>query len=172
MNEEFKSTMRELKSMMREIKSAQERIKDYLDERARQDELFAKSYAKTNKNIDECYEYIVGEARKQCKDSDSICISDDVVYGWAVHYYDEDDINVGHKVASSTESKESTESTEMSAEDKKKVLDEARKKAYKTNKMASNANKNVYEAKKKSADAKKSKPARIQQLTLFDLNEL
>ena len=45
MTEEFKSTMRELKSMAREIKSAQERIKDYLDERASQDELFAKSYA-------------------------------------------------------------------------------------------------------------------------------
>ena len=143
--------------MTTEFKSAQERIKDYLDERARQDELFAKSYAKSNKNIDECYEYIVSEARKQCKDSDSICISDDVVFGWAVHYYDEDNIKVGM----STESKESKE---MSEEDKKKVLAEARKKAYQTNKMASNANKNASEAKKR-------KPA-IQQLTLFDLEEL
>lgn len=144
--------------MTTEIKSAKERIKDYLDERARQDELFAKSYAKTNKNIDECYDYIVGEARKQCKDSDSVCISDDVVYGWAVHYYDEDDIKVGR----STESKESKE---MSDADKKKVLEEARKKAYQTNKKS-------VEAKKKSADAKKSKPARIQQLNLFDFDEL
>lgn len=151
MNEEFKSTMRE-------IKSAQERIKDYLDERARQDELFAKSYAKSNKNIDECYEYIVSEARKQCKDSDSICISDDVVYGWAVHYYDEDDINVGK----STESKESKE---LSDADKKKIVEEARKKAYQANKKSSEAN-------KKSADANKRKPAKIQQLTLFDLDEL
>ena len=151
--------------MTTEIKSAKERIKEYLDERASQDELFAKSYAKTNKNIDKCYDYIVGEARKQCKNSNSICISDDVVYGWAVHYYDEDDINVGHKVASSTESKESTESTEMSAEDKKKVLEEARKKAYKANKIASKAN-------KKASEAKKSKSVRIQQLSLFDLDEL
>ena len=158
MNEEFKSTMRELKSMMREIKSAQERIKDYLDERARQDELFAKSYAKSNKNIDECYEYIVSEARKQCKDSDSICIPDDVVYGWAVHYYDEDDIKVGR----STESKESKK---MSDADLKKIVEESRKKAYE-------ANKKSVEAKKKSADAKKSKSAKIQQLTLFDLDEL
>ena len=168
MNEVFKATMRELKSMAREIKSAKERIKDYLDERASKDELFAKSYAKTNKNIDECYDYIVGEARKQCKDSDSICIPDDVVFGWAVHYYDEDDINVGHKVASSTESKESQESTEsekMYEADMKKVVEEARKKAYKTNKMASNAN-------KKASEAKKSKSVRIQQLSLFDIDEL
>ena len=75
--------------------------------------MFAKSYAKTNKNIDECYDYIVGEARKQCKDSDSICISDDVVYGWAVHYYDEDNIKVGRS-KESKESKESTESKEIS----------------------------------------------------------
>ena len=135
--------------MTTEIKSAKERIKDYLDERASKDELFAKSYAKTNKNIDECYDYIVGEARKQCKDSDSICISDDVVYGWAVHYYDEDNINVGR-------SKESTESKEIS----------------KATKMASNANKKASESKKKSADAKKCKSSKIQQLNLFDFDEL
>ena len=153
--------------MTTEFKSAKERIKDYLDERARKDELFARSYAKTNKNIDECYEYIVGEARKQCKDSDSICISDDVVYGWAVHYYDEDNIKVGR----STESKESKESKEMSEADKK-IVEEARKKAYQANKIASNAKKKSVEAKTKSSDAKKSKPAKIQQLNLFDFDEL
>ena len=151
--------------MTTEFKSAKERIKDYLDERASKDELFAKSYAKSNKNIDECYDYIVGEARKQCKNSDSICISDGVVFGWAVHYYDEDDIKVGR----STESKESKE---ISDADKKKVLEEARKKAYSANKMASNANKKASETKKKSADANKSKPVKIQQLTLFNLDEL
>lgn len=151
--------------MTTEFKSAKERIKDYLDERARQDELFAKSYAKSNKNIDECYDYIVEEARNQCKNSDSICISDDVVYGWAVHYYDEDDIKVGR-------SKESTESKKMSDADIKKIVEESRKKAYQTNKMASNANKKASEANKKSADANKSNPAKIQQLTLFDLDEL
>ena len=158
MTTEFESTMREIKAMARKIMSAKERIKDYLDERASKDELFAKSYAKPNKNIDECYHYIVEEARKQCKDSDSVCISDDVVYGWAVHYYDEDNINVG-------KSTESTESKELSDADKKKVVEEARN-------MASNANKKASEAKKKSADAKESKPARIQQLALFDLDEL
>ena len=141
--------------MTTEIKSAKERIKDYLDERASKDELFAKSYAKTNKNIDECYDYIVGEARKQCKDSDSICISDDVVYGWAVHYYDEDNIKVGRS-KESKESKESTDSKEIS----------------KATKMASNANKKASESKKKSADAKKCKSSKIQQLNLFDFDEL
>lgn len=37
-----------------ENKTFKEAIKTYLDERARTDELFAKSYAKENKNLDEC----------------------------------------------------------------------------------------------------------------------
>ena len=40
-------------------------IKTYLDNRAKTDELFAVAYAKPNKNIDECFNYVVGEARKQ-----------------------------------------------------------------------------------------------------------
>ena len=60
----------------------------------------------------------------------------------------------------------------LNSADKKKVLEEARKKAYQTNKMAANANKKASESKKKSADAKKSKSAKIQQLNLFDFDEL
>lgn len=33
-------------------------IKAYLDKRAQEDTLFAVSYAKTNKSIDECFDYI------------------------------------------------------------------------------------------------------------------
>ena len=40
-------------------------IKAYLDKRAQDDTLFAASYAKQNKSIDECFEYIVGEVRKK-----------------------------------------------------------------------------------------------------------
>ena len=47
-----------------ENKTFKEAIKSHLDERAETDELFAKSYAKENKNLDECCSYIMGEARK------------------------------------------------------------------------------------------------------------
>ena len=66
-------------------------IKNYLDGRAASDELFAVSYAKGNKSIDECCRYIISEARKL---GTEVCMSDDEVFGMAVHYYDEDSIKV------------------------------------------------------------------------------
>ena len=71
--------------------SFKEAIKSYLDERAGIDELFAKSYAKKNKSLDECCNYILGEAKKR---GNAVAISDAEVFGMAVHYYDEDDIKV------------------------------------------------------------------------------
>lgn len=57
--------------------SAKEAIKAYLDARAASDSLFAESYAKPNKNIDECFTYILNEARKR---GSSVCITDDEVF--------------------------------------------------------------------------------------------
>lgn len=71
--------------------SFENEIKSYLDERAKTDELFAKSYAKSNKNIKECYDFILGEAKKR---GNAVAISDNEVFGMAVHYYDENDIKV------------------------------------------------------------------------------
>lgn len=79
-----------------------EAIKTYLDSRAKQDELFAVTYQKENKSIEECCKYILSEARKL---GSEVCMSDDEVYGLAVHYYDEDDIKIEsvsrHHVATS-----------------------------------------------------------------------
>lgn len=68
-------------------------IKAYLDKRANEDEQFAQSYAKEKKSIEECCRYIIGEASKQ-QDGNTAVMSDEEVYGLAVHYYDEDDIKV------------------------------------------------------------------------------
>lgn len=68
-------------------------IKTYLDKRAKEDALFAETYQKEGKSIKECCKYIMQEARKEAKNG-CAAIPDDIVYGWAVHYYDEDDIKV------------------------------------------------------------------------------
>ena len=68
-------------------------IKTYLDQRAKEDELFAKSYAKEHKSLDECLKYISQQARKRAENNVAM-IEDAEVYGWAVHYYDEDSIEV------------------------------------------------------------------------------
>lgn len=67
-------------------------IKGYLDKRAEEDSLFAESYKKPGKSIKECCDYIVGQAYKQ--GGSTVVVDDDTVYGWAVHYYDEDGIKV------------------------------------------------------------------------------
>lgn len=77
-------------------------IQSYLEKKAKEDSLFAVTYAKENKNIDECCDYIIEEARK--RGGNVVAISDSEVFGMAIHYYDEDNIKVnrqsGYKVAS------------------------------------------------------------------------
>lgn len=95
-------------------------IKEYLDNRAAGDELFAKSYAKENKNIDECINFILQQVQK----SGCNGFTDEEVYGMAVHYYDEDNLKdikvtncnviVNHKV-------------KLTEKDKKRAYDEALK---------------------------------------------
>lgn len=63
-------------------------IKAYLDDRASNDELFAATYAKPNKSLDECCNYILQEVHKSGQNG----FADEEIYGMAVHYYDEDDI--------------------------------------------------------------------------------
>lgn len=68
-------------------------IKKYLDNRAKSDELFAAKYANPKKSIDECCRYITGEAYARAKDGTAV-ISDEEVYGMAVHYYDEETVEI------------------------------------------------------------------------------
>ena len=78
--------------MGKENQSFKQVIQSYLEQRAKRDSLFATSFAKQNKNIDECCNYIIGEAKK--RGGNAVFMSDDEVFGLAVHYYDEDNIKV------------------------------------------------------------------------------
>lgn len=66
-------------------------IAEYLNQRAATDPLFAPNLMKPGKSIDECITYILNEVQKSgCNGFD-----DDEIYSMAVHYYDEDEIEVG-----------------------------------------------------------------------------
>lgn len=80
---------------MKGTKDFKATIQAYLEERARTDELFAVSYAKAGKNIDDCITYILNEVR--CSGCNGF--NDDEIYSMALHYYDEDDIKVGSKIS-------------------------------------------------------------------------
>ena len=70
-------------------------ISDYLNLRAATDPLFAPNLAKPHKNIEDCITYIL----KQVQQSACNGFEDDEIYSMAVHYYDEDDLEVGSPVA-------------------------------------------------------------------------
>ena len=70
-------------------------IKTYLDERAKNDELFAVSYAKENKNMDDCVTFILNQVKR----SKCMGFTDEEVYSLAVHFFDEDDIEIGNSIA-------------------------------------------------------------------------
>lgn len=70
-------------------------IKAYLDERAKNDELFAVSYAKENKNMDGCVTFILNQVKR----SKCMGLTDEEVYSLAVHFFDEDDIEIGNPIA-------------------------------------------------------------------------
>ena len=70
-------------------------IKAYLDERAKNDELFAVSYAKENKNMDDCVTFILNQVKR----SECMGLTDEEVYSLAVHFFDEDGIEIGNSIA-------------------------------------------------------------------------
>ena len=67
-------------------------IQMYLEQRAAEDELFAKNYRNPAKNMDDCVTYILNYVQK----SGCNGFSDGEIYGQAVHYYDENEIEVGN----------------------------------------------------------------------------
>ena len=68
-------------------------IKAHLDKMAQQDFAFAERYKDEKKSLDECVKYIMAEAKKQAKNG-CAAIEDAVVFGWAVHYYQEENVKV------------------------------------------------------------------------------
>ena len=69
-------------------------IKAYLDQRAESDILFSFKYSAPRKSIDDCVTYILNTVQK----SGCNGFEDDEIFGMAVHYYDEDNIEVGKQM--------------------------------------------------------------------------
>lgn len=118
---------------MKTSNAFKETIKAYLDKRASEDELFAVTYKKENKNLDECCNYVM----KCAKDGACAGYSDDEVFGWAVHYYDEDDIKNIKPVSGKVIINKSVELTEeekaeAKAEAMREAIEEAKEEAKKT----------------------------------------
>ena len=63
----------------------------YLEQRAEEDTLFAKKYRNPAKNIDDCVTHILNYVQK----SGCNGFTDGEIFGQAIHYYEENEIEVG-----------------------------------------------------------------------------
>lgn len=127
-------------------------IQSYLEQRAEYDELFARSYRNPLKNIEDCITYILNYVQKSgCNGFD-----DDEIFGQAVHYYDETDIEVGKPIDCKVAVNHHVELTEEEkAEARKEAIKRAENEAY--NRMA----------QRKIAPKKESKNSNNGQMTLL-----
>ncbi len=66
-------------------------IKVYLEERAENDALFAVKFANPSKSVEDCVTYIINQVQK----SGCNGFEDAEIYGMAIHYYEESEIEVG-----------------------------------------------------------------------------
>lgn len=93
-------------------------ISAHLEKLAETDPLFAETFKKPNKNIDECITYILNTV----KSMNVVACSEEEVYQMAVHYYDEDDLKAGPPVSCKVISPYQVELTE---EEKRQAKQEA-----------------------------------------------
>lgn len=72
----------------------QTEIQSYLEQRAEYDDLFARAYRNPLKNIEDCITFILNEVQK----SGCNGFADDEIFGMAVHFYDEANIEIGKPI--------------------------------------------------------------------------
>lgn len=102
-------------------------IQNYLDERAQADELFAPRYANPKKNIDDCITFMLNTI----KNMGIAGLTDDEVYSLALHYYDEENIEVGSQIKCKVVVNHTIELTEQEkAEARQKAMQKAQAEAY------------------------------------------
>lgn len=125
-------------------------IQSYLENRAQTDQLFATKYANAEKNITDCCTYILNTVQK----SGCNGFADEEIFGMAVHYYDEENIEVGKPVKARVVINQTVEITEA---------DKVEAKAAAIQKIQDEA----YVEMTKKKPVKKEKQV-IQSLSLFD----
>lgn len=94
----------------------------YLQAKAKDDVLFSEMLKKENKTFDACWAYIVNAAKSR---GNAVCMTDDEVFGLAVHYYCEDDLKNEPMPKGFNCKMSSSENVELSEEDKARLRREA-----------------------------------------------
>lgn len=69
-------------------------IRQYLENMAENDALFAVKFANPSKSVSDCVTYIINQVKK----SGCNGFTDDEIFGWATHYFEEAEIEVGEPI--------------------------------------------------------------------------
>jgi len=77
---------------MEGTRAFQDTIAQYLMGRAEKDPMFAVRLANPSKTMAQCCAYIIGEVKK----SGCCGFTDDEIFGWAMHFWDEPEIEVSN----------------------------------------------------------------------------
>lgn len=81
-------------NVMKGTENFKKTIQSYLSQRAKEDVLFAATFEKPGKNIEDCITYILNAVYS----SGCNGFTDEETFAMAVHYYDEDNINIGRPI--------------------------------------------------------------------------
>ena len=100
-------------------------IQAFLQKKVSEDELFAKTFAKPNKNIDDCVNFILNTV----KESGCSGFDDAEVYSIAIHYYDEDELDTKYLKKMNC-NVVVNHTPELTAEDMKEMEEQAKKDYY------------------------------------------
>ena len=79
---------------MKGTQAFQDTIAQYLMARAEKDPMFAVKLANPSKTMTQCCAFIIGEVKK----SGCCGFTDDEIFGWAMHFWDEPEIEVNDNI--------------------------------------------------------------------------
>lgn len=112
---------------MKSTNHFKETLQKHLEERAATDELFAVTFAKPDKNLDDCITSILNTVQK----SGCNGFTDDEIFGLAAHYYQEDNIEIGKPIQCDIVVNHTVELTEEEKEQARKdAIKQAHDEAY------------------------------------------
>lgn len=94
----------------------QQAVLQYLESNA--SDVLAEKINNGSKTLEGCWKFIESQAKKKAKGQSCVCCTDQEVFGWAVHYFEEDSIKEGEKIKAPAETVKATP-TGMKPEPKK-----------------------------------------------------
>lgn len=154
------------RKLEKEMKNAAPWLKVIAEYLLKRDDI-KENLEKENKSLSECGSFIMTEARRKGK---SVCMTNEEVFGLAVHYYDEDDLKINKNISNQAkvEKSEDTEKEVSKPVHEEKPVEKVDIEEIVEKKVQERLQ--AIERKKKGKRTKKkAKKSNVEQVSLFDL---